>query len=93
MELHSCFQYPSPNVSPPNGFITEKIILFQRGSNIFQWGWGSSSFQGGGVQILIFIEPHITCDFGGRGPDPYGSAHKHRGSNTDRNSILNMRTD
>ena len=81
-----------------NGFITEKTILFQvsRGGPTFSSGWG-----GGGVQILISIEPHITCDFpgvgwGGGGPDPlfpYGSAHKHRGSTTDRNRSLNMRTD
>ena len=45
---------------------------FQRGSNIFQ-GWGG----GGGVQLypggsncLFPIEPHITCDFPGGGPDP-----------------------
>ena len=33
---------------------------------------------------------------GGGGPNPlspYGSAHKHRGSNTDRNRSLNMGTD
>ena len=48
------------------------MVLLQRklyftkdpeGSNIFQWG--------GGVQIHISIEPHITCDFrggGGSGP-------------------------
>ena len=42
-----------------NGFITEKTILFQ-GSR----GRGSSFFPGrGGVQMLISIEPHITCDF------------------------------
>ena len=57
----------------------------QRGSNIFQGGPASSR----GVQILISIEPHITCDFPGGldplfplppPPPPYGSAHKHRGS-------------
>ena len=37
------------------------------------WGVGSNFFQrgGGGVQLLIKIETHITCDFpGGGGPDP-----------------------
>ena len=55
---------------------------------------------GAGIQILISIEPHITCNFPGGGgeggPDhmsPYRSAQKHRGSNTDRNRSLNMRTD
>ena len=40
---------------------------FQRGSNIFQGGWGG----GGGVvsNCLFPIETHITCDFpGGSGP-------------------------
>ena len=42
-------------------------------------GGGSNNFQGGGVQMLISIETHITitCDFP-RGLDPYppsGSAH------------------
>ena len=40
---------------------------------------------GGGVQILISIEPYITCDLPGGGS-------KHRGSNTDSNRSLNMRT-
>ena len=32
---------------------------------------GSNIFQGGGVQMLISIETHITCDFvGAGGPDP-----------------------
>ena len=45
-----------------NGFITEKTTRIQRGSNIFQGGGG-----GGGVQILISIEPYITCDLPGGG--------------------------
>ena len=66
-----------------NGFITEKTILFpkfQRGSTIFQ---GSPTFSRG-VQMLISIETHITCDFpvggGGSGPPipPSGVAHAHR---------------
>ena len=53
---------------------------------------------GGGVQILISIEPHITCDFPGWGGvrtpcPPMDPQKKHRGSNTDRNRSLNMRTD
>ena len=39
------------------------MVLFQRGSFIFQGG--------GGVQMLISIETHITCDF----LSPSGSAH------------------
>ena len=51
-----------------------------------------------GIQMLISIEPHITCDFpaGGGGPDPIypsGSEHEQRGSKTDRNMSLNMGTD
>ena len=50
----------------------------QRGSNIFQGGPTFFSGWGGGVQMLISIETHITCDFPG-GPDPLstasGSAH------------------
>ena len=33
-------------------------------------GGGPASSVGGGVQMLISIEPHITCDFPGGGPDP-----------------------
>ena len=61
-----------------NGFITEKLYFskdptFSRGgggSNIYR---GVQLFPGGwGVQMLISIETHITCDFpgggGGSGP-------------------------
>ena len=50
-----------------NGYFKEnyKFSRFQRGSNIFQ---GVQLFPGG-VQIIISIETHITCDFpGGYGP-------------------------
>ena len=42
---------------------------FQRGSNIFQAGGGGPAFSrgGGGVQLLIPIETHISCDFPGGG--------------------------
>ena len=49
----------------------------QRGYNIFQGGVQLFPGGGGGVQMLISIETHITCDFpGGSGPpipplDPY----------------------
>ena len=63
------------------GFITMKTIIFQgsrggptfsRGEvQLFPGGW-SSFFLRGGVQMLISIETHITCDFrgggGGSGP-------------------------
>ena len=40
----------------------------QRGSNIFQ---GAPTYSRG-LQMLISIENHNTCDFpGGGGPDPY----------------------
>ena len=50
--------------------ISKKSIIFQgfRGSNILQGGGRSNFFQGGGgVQVLISIETHITCDFPGEG--------------------------
>ena len=46
-----------------NGFITEKTVLFQ-GVQLLRGGGGGG---GGGVQMLISIEPHITCDFPGGG--------------------------
>ena len=62
-----------------NGFITEKTILFKgsRGGPTFS-RVGVQLFPeggGGGVQMLISIETHITCDFpeGGGGPDPLTS--------------------
>ena len=65
------FQYSYPNVQ-------EGIQWFySRGGPTFSRGEG-------GVQILISIEPYITCDL------PGGS--KHRGSNTDSNRSLSMRT-
>ena len=52
------------------------MVVFQRGSNFFE-GWGGKFFQGGGgggVQMLISIETHITCDFpvGSRPLSPLG---------------------
>ena len=45
----------------------------QRGSNIFQGG--SNFFQG--VQMLISIEHHITCDFPVRVQTPYPPLDPH----------------
>ena len=53
--------------------ISKKSIIFQgfRGSNIFQEG-GPTFSRGGGVQVVISIETHITCDFPGEGvQNPY----------------------
>ena len=50
--------------------ISKKCIIFQgfRGSNIFQGGGPTfSRGGGGGFQVLISIETHITCDFPGEG--------------------------
>ena len=78
------------------------MVLLQRKLYFSKDPEGVQHFLGGpassrreGVQILISIEPHITCDFPGvlTPYPPYGSAHKLRGSNTDRNRSLNMRTD
>ena len=50
--------------------ISKKTILFQgfRGSPTFSREGGGGS---NGVQMLIFIETHITCHFRGGSPDPY----------------------
>ena len=52
-----------------NGFIAEKTILIlyrgSTGGSLFSRGGGSNFFQGGGVQMLISIETHITCYFPG----------------------------
>ena len=45
-----------------------------RGSNIFQ---GGSNFLGGGVQMLISIEIHITQDFLGGVRTPYSPLNPH----------------
>ena len=61
----------------------KKSIFFQgsRGGPTFSRGGGGQLFPGGGggVQLLIPIETHITCDFSGGGvrtpcPPPSGSA-------------------
>ena len=59
------------------------LVLFQRKlyftkdpEGVQHFPGGSSLFQGGGVQMLISVKTHITCDFprggggGGGGPDP-----------------------
>ena len=49
-------------------------LLFEgsRGGPTFSRGGGGPTFFPGGVQMVIPIETHITCDFpgGGGGPDP-----------------------
>ena len=58
--------------------ISKKTIIFKgfRGGPTFSRGEGNF-FQGGGVQWVISIETHITCDFQGGGDpiSPSGSAH------------------
>ena len=50
-----------------NGFITEKTVLFQGSIGVQHFPGGG----GWGVQMIISIETHITCDFlGAGGPDP-----------------------
>ena len=52
-----------------NGFITGKTtILFQRSRGVQHFpgrGGGPTFPGGGGVQMLISIENHMTCDFQG----------------------------
>ena len=63
--------------------ISKKTIIFKgfRGGPTFSRGRATFSMEGGGgVQWVISIETHITCDFpgwgGGRTPyPPSGSAH------------------
>ena len=60
------------------------MVLFQRNLYFQRIQSGSNMFQGcptffQGVQMLISIETHITCDFPDVGPGPYspsGSAHE-----------------
>ena len=65
--------------------LSKKTIIFKgfRGGPTLSRGGGGATFSmeggGGGVQWVISIETHITCDFpGGGGRTPYppsGSAH------------------
>ena len=65
------------------------------GGSIFFRGGGGGG--GGGVQMLISIEPHITCDFPGWVWTPYIpplDPHMDREAvKADRTRSLNMRTD
>ena len=58
--------------------ISKKILFLKvsEGVQVFQGG-GGNFFHGGGVQWVISIETHITCDFTGGGTPypPSGSAH------------------
>ena len=62
--------------------ISKKTIMFHgfRGGGEHLPGVSTFSRGGGGVQMLIFIETHITCDFpgGSRPLSPSGSAHATR---------------
>ena len=54
------------------------VQWFYYSENYFSKGpEGVQHFPGGGVQMLISIETHITYDFPGGGghPPPFGSAH------------------
>ena len=60
--------------------ISKKSIIFKgfRRGPTFSRGGATFSMEGGGVQWVISIETHITCDFPGGGRTPYppsGSAH------------------
>ena len=49
--------------------ISKKTTITLQGVQHFPGGGGGSNFFPGGVQMLISIETHITCDFPG-GLDP-----------------------
>ena len=73
---------PTAEKQPQQRFFkpSTDFTVIHGGSNIFQGGGGVQHFQGGGggVQMLISIKTHITCDFpeGVLTPcPPSGSAH------------------
>ena len=45
-------------------------FFFRGGPTFSKGGGGSNFFEGGGVQMLISIETHITCDFPVGSPPP-----------------------
>ena len=53
--------------------ISKKTIIFKgfRGGPTFSRGRATFSMEGGGVQWVISIETHITCDFPGGGDGPH----------------------
>ena len=62
--------YYRPRIQRGSNILQGGLTFYRGGgSNIFQ---GVQLFPGGGVQMLISIETHITCAFpgGGGGPDP-----------------------
>ena len=62
-----------------NGYFKENYIFSKVSEEVQHFPRGSNFFRGGGVQVLISIETHITCDFPGC-PDtlsPSRSAHEH----------------
>ena len=85
-----CFFSPQPFYSlqrGSNGIIAEKTILSQGSRGDPTCSRGSNYFQG--VQMLIFIETHITCDFPGEvqtpyPPPPHTHTHTHSGSAHDK---------
>ena len=53
--------------------ISKKTIILKvsEGVQLFQGGEGNFYHGGGGVQWVISIETHITCDFPGGGGGPH----------------------
>ena len=76
--------------------LLQRKLYFPRIQN-FRGGGGGGGGEGGGVQMLISIEPHITCDFPGWVWTPYFpplDPHMDREAvKSDRTRSLNMRTD
>ena len=56
---------PTAEKQPQQRFFkpSTDFTVIHGGSNIFQGGGGSNISRGGGVQMLISIKTHITCDF------------------------------
>ena len=70
---------PTAEKQPQQRFLNPQLILqLYMGVQHFSGGGGSNISRGGGVQMLITIKTHITCDFpeGVLTPcPPSGSAH------------------
>ena len=64
--------------------ISKKTIIFRgfRGGPTFSRGF--QHFPGGGVQMLIFIVTHITCNFTGGVRTPYPPLDPHMGAKPSR---------
>ena len=68
------------------------MVLLQKKTILMQGSRGSTFFQGGGrgVQLLISIETHITCNFPGESGPPITPLDPHMVSSTDNSTSLHV---